>query len=195
MRRVGNLVVELLTVAGVVGLALGTLSLTQRYGQADPAPKVRPSPQSTADAAPPQPTATESRTIGDWLLSCVTIAGKKQCSIAQRLTDKNSNTVVFAWTIAKDANGNLVAIWDTPTGVLVNQGVALDVGSAQPLVVPYRACTAQQCEAAANLAAAFVTQLTSVPKATATIVATSGQRVTFNFSVNGLAEGLAALAQ
>ena len=200
MRTIGHYVVELLTITFVIVLAFGTLFLTHLYGQSGPTPRIRPSPPPAApanqgDAQPVagQPAVSDSKSIGDWLFSCVTVADKKQCSITQRMVNKSTNAVVFAWTIARDTNGNLVSIWDTPTGVLVNQGVAIDVGGDKPLLIPYRACTAQQCQAAANLAPPFVKELTSVPKATATIVSIAGKAVTFNFSLNGFSEALAAL--
>jgi invasion protein IalB len=117
----------------------------------------------------------------------------KRCSIMQQLSDQKSKSVVFAWLIGDDGKGNLVGVWQTPTGVLINRGVTLDVGTDKPIAVPFTACITGHCEAVANLAPDFVETLIKAEKATATIFAVSGQGLTFNLSVRGLSDGIAAL--
>jgi invasion protein IalB len=95
--------------------------------------------------------------------------------------------------IGNDGNGNLIAIWQTPTGVLVNRGVVVDVGAPQPISVPYTSCIPGHCEAIANLAPDFIETLVKATSATATIYTVAGQGLTFNLSVNGLAAAIDAV--
>jgi invasion protein IalB len=150
----------------------------------------QPQAAPIAAGAPP-----EQVPIGDWLLNCATNpqTSKKRCSIVQQILNNQSSSVVFAWVIGNDDQGNLVAVWQTPTGVLINRGVAIDVGTEKPIAVPYTACITGHCEAVATLAPDFVETLIKAEKATATIVAVSGQGLTFDLSVKGLSDGIAAL--
>jgi invasion protein IalB len=151
--------------------------------------------QAAAARVPPPVTELPGRPIGDWTLNCGLNpqTAKKQCTIAQQLTDQKSKSVVFAWLIGNDGNGNLVAIWQTPTGVMVNRGVVIDIGAEKPEDVPFTSCIAGRCEAVASLGPDFVSALSRATKATATIKAVSGEDMTFKLSVNGLAEAIDAV--
>lgn len=148
-----------------------------------------------AVSANAQSTPPPGEPIGDWTFNCGANpqTSKKQCTIMQSLTDEKSNSVVFAWIIGDDGKGNLVGLWQTPTGVLINRGIVIDLGTEKPIAVPYTACITGHCEAVANLAPDFVETLTKAEKATATVFVVSGQGLTFNLSVKGLSDGIAAL--
>ncbi|MEJ0013148.1 MAG: invasion associated locus B family protein [Bauldia sp.] len=146
---------------------------------------------------PPQPPVTvlKGQPIGDWVLNCgvnpQTI--KKQCTISQQLTDEKSKSVVFAWLIGNDGSGNLVAIWQTPIGILVNRGVVVNLGEEKPVSVPFTSCVTGHCEAVANLAPDFIQTLARATSATATVYTVAGQGLTFKLSVNGLAQAIDAV--
>jgi invasion protein IalB len=152
-------------------------------------------PADEKEVTPPPVTVLKGKPIGDWTYSCEMNAqtSRKQCTIAQQLTDEASKSVVFAWLIVNDGAGNLVAVWQTPTGVLVNRGVVLDVGAEKPIAVPYTSCITGHCEAVASLAPDFVSTLTQAKNASATVVTVAGKGLTFPLSVNGLAEALDAV--
>lgn len=143
----------------------------------------------------PAVTVMKGQPIGDWTLTCGVHpqTSRKQCTIGQQLTDKRTQSVVFAWLIGDDGNGNLVAVWQTPTGVLVNRGLVVDVGIQRPIAVPYTACITGRCEAVANLAPDFVDTLARATKATATITTVDGEDMSFALSVKGLAEAIDAV--
>jgi invasion protein IalB len=155
------------------------------------------SPEAIAEKQPATPPVTVLRgqPIGDWIFNCGMNpqTSKKQCTIAQQLTDEKSKSVVFAWLIGNDGSGNLVAIWQTPTGVLVNRGVVVDVGTQKPVAVPYTSCITGRCEAIANLAPDFIDTLVKAGSASATVVTVDGQSLTFKLSVNGLAQAIDAV--
>ncbi|MCP4383482.1 MAG: hypothetical protein GY798_19040, partial [Hyphomicrobiales bacterium] len=66
-----------------------------------------------SDDEPPS-VVSETRDIGDWLLSCRAVADNRQCALSQRLTQNETGTVVFVWTIARDPEGKIVSIWEMP---------------------------------------------------------------------------------
>jgi len=155
------------------------------------------SPEAVAEKGPTPPAVTVLRgqPIGDWIFNCGMNpqTSRKQCTIAQQLTDKKTQSVVFAWLIGDDGQGNLVAVWQTPTGVLVNRGVVIDVGTEKPIAVPFTSCISGRCEAVANLAPDFVNTLMRATKATATVYTVTGEGLTFSLSVDGLAQAIDAV--
>jgi invasion protein IalB len=172
----------------------GTFAIAQQTGK--PARAEATAAQAVPTAASADETTIVERSVmGDWVYGCVTGARPtpKLCFIRQQLADSKTKAPIFTWTVGQDAKGNLVAVWQTPTGVLVAQGMLFDIGMEKPIPVPYRACMRGQCQAIANLAPDFVDRLAKAEKARATIVTASGNGLAFDFSVQGLAEGLAAL--
>ena len=162
-----------------------------------PTPTPRPVPDTgtaTANAPAAAPKVTNKKTFGDWVYSCLTFAdANTHCSIAQTLTSAQTKKPVFQWRIAQDDKGGVVGIWQTPTGVLVNHGIVLDIGTPKPITIPFEYCAPGGCEAVGNLAADFVAALAKAQKASATVFGRDSKGVTYPFSVKGLADGLAAL--
>lgn len=184
-------VIALLVVAAMLA---GTLAIAQQAGKRERAPTVSAN-AAAAGEGEGGTSVTDRAVMGDWVYGCVDQErpGSKLCFIRQQLADGKTKAPVFTWTVTQDAKGNLIAVWQTPTGVLVGQGMLFDIGLEKPIAVPYRACTRGQCQAVANLAPEFVDRLAKAEKARATIVAATGNGLAFDFSVQGLADGLAAL--
>ncbi len=182
MRRI---LVMLLLLA--VALA-GTLAIAQQ--------RAKPT-ETVASVAKPadQEAVVDRKVIGDWVYGCLNRdrPASKQCFIRQQLADDKTKAPVFTWTLGQGPKGDIVAVWQTPTGVIVAAGVSLDIGGERPIPVPYRVCTPGQCQAVANLEPDFVDRLVKAEKARATIVSANGKGLAFDFSVKGLADGLAAL--
>src|SRR5665213_855902 len=155
------------------------------------------SPETAAENRAPDPAVTVLRgqPIGDWVFNCDMNpqTSKKQCTIQQQLTDEKTKSVVFAWVIGNDGSGRLVAIWQTPTGVLLSRGVVVNVGTEKPVSVPYSSCLTGHCEAIANLAPDFIEKLAGADSATATVYTVGGKGLTFKLSVNGLAQAIDAV--
>jgi invasion protein IalB len=177
---------------------LGAFSLSEPSAAATPntaVPKTAPAPAaSTAQAAAPK--VTNQKNYGDWLYSCLSFAdGKAQCSIVQTLSDAKSKQPVFQWRIGQNGSGGLLGIWQTPTGIMVNRGIVLDVGTPKPIAIPFEYCGQGGCEATGNLAPDFLTSIAKAQKAGATVFGRGAKPITFPISVKGLADGLAALKQ
>jgi invasion protein IalB len=184
--------IALIAVAAVIA---GTFAIAQQAGKAGHAEAAATTVAPPAAADGDESAIVDRAVIGDWIFGCVDQPRPtpRFCFIRQQLADNKTKTPIFTWTVGQDAKGNLVAVWQTPTGVLIGQGMLFDIGMEKPIPVPYRECTRGQCQAVANLAPDFVERLAKAEKARATIVAASGTGLAFDFSVQGLAEGLAAL--
>ena len=197
---IGLIFIVLITASGVAVVSFSTAEQGS-WSLSFPMPWAVTSASASQEAdavevtPPPAVTVLGGRPIGDWVFSCGLNpqTSRKQCTIAQQLTDQKSRSVIFAWLIGNDGEGNLVAVWQTPTGVLVNRGVVIDVGTAKTIAVPYTSCITGHCEAIANLAPDFIESLTRATKATATVFTVAGQGLTFNLSVNGLAQAIDAV--
>lgn len=186
------LVISIISTAIAVGLFTGIITNPQLRGA--PPNSNAAVAASNAPAAPPV-TVTKQETYGDWLYTCFESPQNKQvrCAIAQHLTDSNSDVTVLSWQIEQDGKGGLIGTWQTPRRVLLNRGIALEIGAPNPLLVPFETCGRQHCRASAGLPPEALAALARAEKASATLVLSSGKPVTLPLSVNGLANGLAAL--
>lgn len=164
---------------------------------ATPAPVVQQASAQTAPTTPPQPqpTVISREAHGDWIHTCVQLpgSGDTRCGISQQLTHNETGASVFVWRIVQDGNGNLVAEWETPTGLVVGRGIVLDAGTDEPIAIPFQACAQTGCIAVATLAPDFLETLSRAESASAVIFPIGGQGVRLNLSVNGLVESLVAL--
>lgn len=166
--------------------------MAQSPKAAQPAPAAQPA----QPAAPSAPRRTETINYDSWVVTCTDTVEKgssKACNGILRVIDSKSGQALFAWVIARDNEGALRTVLNTPTGVLVQKGVELKFGSSQPGVVPYVACTPQQCEASIVMVDAMLRDARANEKATATIRAVDGRNINFEMSIKGIDKVLAAV--
>jgi invasion protein IalB len=157
---------------------------------------------ATADSATPQAAPEEvvkQATYGDWTYACVKAGsgGDVRCVIAQQLVDSKSKAPLFRWRIVRDDKGGMIGEWDTPSGMLVNQGIVLDAGWDKPARIPFQTCVAGGCRATASLAPDAIDRLAKAEKAVVTLFPAGGNAggVQIGLSVKGLPEALAALRE
>ncbi len=134
--------------------------------------------------------ATSGEAIGDWIYDCpATLTDGRDCTLSQQVSDADG-AVAFSWVISIDPMGRFSAKWQVATGIMVNRGIVLDAGTPQPIRLPYAFCVSGYCEASANLAEDFVTTLSTITGATATVQPVEGQALFYVISTRGLADGL-----
>jgi invasion protein IalB len=216
VRILVGVIVLLLVAAGGLGFLFfsGAISTAQpTAGTAATAPVPTPTPRPTTAASsgtaaagsgaaasqeqgqPPQPIVTKQATYGDWNYTCVKTDASQatpSCSILQTLSNSTTKHLAFLWRIIASDKG-LVAVWLTPTNVVVGQGMVIDVGQPKPLALPFNYCTQGECQVQADLAQDFVDTLTKATKANVTIFPIGSRPTTYPFSVKGLPDALAAL--
>lgn len=134
--------------------------------------------------------------LGDWVYDCEAgTDGERPCIIAHQIADQTTGEVTFSWLIGVNSNGDFRALWQTPTGIMLSDGIVFDAGTERPITLPFTACFTGRCEAVANLAPDFIDILIAATAAKATIQHVSGQTLTFDISVDGLSDAIAVLKQ
>jgi invasion protein IalB len=168
------------------------------------APSVAPQeaadmPAAAEQAPPEQPGASEtpstftSEAIGDWMLICPSDASRARCIIQQRLAAQGGGTA-FIWTITRDEQGVVRAVWQTPADVNPEPGMAIDLGDGQPRTVPFEACESHSCRVKAVLAPVYLDALVRATSVSAIVmVASSGQLVRYRLGATGLATAISRL--
>jgi invasion protein IalB len=169
-------------------------------GQVTPAPAV-PSGQAPAAhaAAPPQvPTRTEILNFENWAVTCNEFADgpkAKRCSALLQILQQNTNQIVFTWTVAMDDRRQLVAVMQTPTGVVIPPGVELRVGKLPSQKIPFASCDPGRCIATTTVDANLLREMTTSPTAEAVIQGSQGNTVQFNIQMKGFDRAYAVLSR
>jgi invasion protein IalB len=159
-----------------------------------PPSAVAPAPAVVGSASAPPALTTQQ--IGDWAVVCPSApAAIKDCFAQQQLRTRDSRQLVVAWTVRRDADGTVHAVWDVPGDVVRERGLVIDLHDGKPKGLPFAACTAQSCTARAVLAPDY---LGSIEAAAGIEVAVSASGKTdpvrFQLSSKGLAEALGKLS-
>lgn len=203
------------SVAGA-GVVLGGMLVTSVLGQAETSQgNARPDPATAARAiqlaqanppAPAQqqqpqraPVRSETTPFDNWTMTCQEAlpaagakAGKKTCWATMRVSDAKSQQVVLVWLIGRDAKDVPTISLQTPTGVLVRDGVDVAIGQTVRKL-PYQACDQNGCEASGPYDAAFAKDLAAAKEATVSFKARDGRQIAVKVSVSGADKLLAAL--
>jgi invasion protein IalB len=167
-------------------------------GQVTPAPPV-PAGQAPATPAPPQvPTRTEILNFENWAVTCNEFAESpkaKRCSALLQILQQNTNQIVFTWTVAMDDRKQLVAVMQTPTGVVIPPGVELRVGKLPSQKIPFASCDPGRCIATTTVDANLLREMTTSPTAEAVIQGSQGNTVQFNIQLKGFDRAYAVLSR
>jgi invasion protein IalB len=166
-------------------------------GQVTPAPAA-PSGQAQAPAAPQVPTRTEILNFENWVVTCNEFADSpkaKRCSALLQILQQNTNQIVFTWTVAMDDRKQLVAVMQTPTGVVIPPGVELRVGKSPSQKIPFASCDPGRCIATTTVDANLLREMTTSPTAEAVIQGSQGNTVQFNIQLKGFDRAYAVLSR
>jgi invasion protein IalB len=158
------------------------------------APPVREAQQQQPRQDTPQ--RFETTIYGPWRVICQKPADapKKVCTANLRVYDQKRQRVLLIWAISRNAEGALVLLLQTPTGVQVREGVELKLGNGPAHRLKYVACMPRHCQASITLDAALVKQAMGANDATASITLLNGRAVQFNMSIKGIDKALGALS-
>ena len=178
-----------LTVAIVVGV------FTPKQAPVAVAASAQGSAPAASAPATPKIEVTKRQAFGDWIYACIKVpnSADTRCQISQQLSDSATKQPLFAWRITQDGQGGLVGEWETRSGILVDRGIVMDMGTEKPVTIPFQACLPQGCTAVAKLAPEVISAMSKAGNASATISPVGGKPVKLTLSVKGLSDALAAL--
>jgi invasion protein IalB len=160
-----------------------------------PAPAARPTTPAPATEAA-LPVRTETVVYNAWTVTCrdtVGGAAKPTCSADFKVIDKERRNVLLQWIIARNSEGTLFTVFQTPTGILIQNGVDLKLGNAAARKLNYVACQPNGCESSIAMDEAMIRELAGATDAVATIYATDGRSISSNMPIKGVDQALAAL--
>lgn len=161
---------------------------------AAPSDATKPGNQASVLPSAPLEVATPTgRRIGNWTLVCPgTNAPRTDCALVQRLVDTQKRPVLV-WSVTRDSDGTVRAMWQTPVDVDRKRGLVLDAGDGKPRSVPFAGCAEQYCLVRGILAPNYLPTLAASGRITVSVSNAGGQVATHAFASTGLADGLAWL--
>lgn len=176
--------------AVVIMAALSTTAIAQTR---KPAPA---NSQAQASAPAENSVRTERTILDSWVLTCQEVVGdtkSKRCSAVLSIVEEKSKQVAFLWTIGKNAAGAPTAVFTTPTGINLTNGLELTIGKGKPRKLAFWSCEASSCEAVMPLDEAVVKEARSGEEAVATVTMRDGRTVRFNIVNKGFDRAVAAI--
>lgn len=189
-------VAVLLVAAAGGAYYIGTLSSSQATQQSPaPAQASASSQQAPAQQAAPAMQWRTIGTFGSWEARCTTPPGQtaQLCTTLLQIINNQNKSVLMSWIVGPDEKGVLQSILQTPTGVMIANGVEIKVGNAPARKVSYQSCNTQQCTASGPMNDAFVKEITVAERANITLTAANGQALNFGIPVGGFDKALAAI--
>lgn len=151
--------------------------------------------QQVAEKQPDVPIRTETTVYDRWMVTCqerLSSDPKKSCTAALRVLDQNKQLVIL-WQLDRTADGKLAFIMQTPTGVMVQRGIDLNIGDKKIGQFAYNACVPQNCEADGSIEDPLIKTLTAASDMMVTIHAKDGRDVHFKFPLAGIDKAVAAV--
>lgn len=160
----------------------------------------RPAAQPAAQPAPARPPAPVPQPVPErfeqWSVICVAnVQGQENCRAEHVVRGGNRNAPQMVFRINPPAaNQQLsVATIIPPWGILLAQGVVMQVDSGQALRAPVRTCIPQGCLADFTLVETLQTSLQKGTKAKITVVGTDGKPVAVDIPLAGYPQAYARL--
>jgi invasion protein IalB len=149
-----------------------------------------------APAAPQVPTRVEILNFDNWAVTCNEFAEgprTKRCSALLQIMQQNTNQTVFTWTVGLDERKQMMAVMQTPTGVVIAPGIELEIGKLATQKIPFTSCEPGRCIATMTVDANLLREMTTSPTAEAVIQGSQGNTVQFSIQMKGFDRAYAAL--
>lgn len=147
----------------------------------------------TANAA--QPTAGQK--FGDWSIGCDQDGGQSVCHLDQAVIDNNTQKPVLqvgvGYLPGQDGKKQPKMVIIVPLGVILPQGLTVQIDDGPGAQVPFLHCMAAGCRTVVNLDAPTIAKFKAGTKAKMTFAAPNGQPVSVPVSLSGFTAGFDAL--
>lgn len=138
----------------------------------------------------------ETTTFGHWTLSCrKDAANGKECSAVNRVVEQKSGQVIFIWMLGKDREQNVVSYFQTPTGVIVSEGIRLVFGEGDAQKVDFRACDNRRCDGSIRMDDILIKKVLASKELPIQIVSSAGHNLLFKLDNSGIEKIIPVLSQ
>jgi invasion protein IalB len=157
----------------------------------------QPAAPAPAEARPPQLARQEVSYFDNWQVTCQEFVSpaRKSCSALLQLlqTNQQSNTatVVISWLL-QQSDGQLTAVIQTPTGVLIAPGVELKAGRSSRKLA-FTRCDQQRCEANFQIDEPLSKELSAAENAELTLRSGQNAPAAFTIPMKGFDRAVQAL--
>jgi len=161
------------------------------------APNAKPAVQPAPKPAP-MPHRTEIINYDNWTVTCREFTEgprKRVCSATLQVRRTENNQVVLEWTFTLNDQNRPITVIKTPTGIMIEPGVELQLGKGRARKMPYTSCFPNYCTAVMTVDGRFVRDVGAAPAADIVIRAANGAGLKFNISLKGFDKSYAALRQ
>ncbi|MEZ5828408.1 MAG: invasion associated locus B family protein [Hyphomicrobiales bacterium] len=187
-----------LALAALLGLAM-VMGASAQEGGSSAAKKSAPPPAPAPNGAPnaAQPQAKVEGSFGSWTLLCGKEGqdkdAKERCSLVLPLVEKETQKLVFRIIVTYGPQGNLVLRVDGPTGVALQRGVEFSPDTKKVYRMAFQTCLPMGCKALLLVPDDLKKELAAAKQGAITVYALNGKPVQTLTSLEGFAQGLAAL--
>lgn len=142
-----------------------------------------------ADAEESRPSAVQE-TYDDWVVHCQTLTGdagaRTMCQMSQELRQKGTDKRVLLVAFDRDAKGNgAKATIIAPFGILLQQGLAIEVAKSELARGGFRTCLPVGCVVDLAINGDDIRRLAEGDKATVVMGADNGQPMRVDISLKG----------
>jgi invasion protein IalB len=128
-----------------------------------------------------------------WSLACRNpTPSDKRCVLFIAVADPQKKQVVLTFSIARTPKGAPVLVVDTPPGVVVDQGMTVTAGAAEPIKIPIQSCGPRVCRAMTDLTPSLQAALEEAALTSVAYTKADNQQATFNLPTRGFKDGIAA---
>lgn len=146
-----------------------------------------------------QAPTTLSETYDAWTVQCVNRnqGGQNQrtCQMSQELLQQETRQRVLLFAIGKQAEGAATATLVLPFGLLLSEGVQIQIAEKEVVRGTYRTCLPAGCVAEINLSDAAIEELEAGESASVMMTANSGQAVKTEVSLKGFSAAYRRLSE
>lgn len=162
------------------------------------APEVNLRPGKDTDIAATEATkkGNKAKQYGNWMVACPDGADNEpeKCSARLAVRDAKRNVTVVNWLVGYNKDSKLLMEITTPTDVLIAPGLQLSMEEGKVQRHPYLSCGPAGCLTRISPDAEMLKGLRKAETVKLGISTPAGKTIIFQITVNGIADGLNALA-
>lgn len=146
-------------------------------------------PALAQEPAEAQGPTTLSETYDAWTVQCANAPEGEQtrrvCQMAQELLQQESRQRVLLFAIGKEGDESAQATLVTPFGLLLSEGIRVNLGENELARGTYRTCLPAGCVVELTLPDTVIAELQAADEASVFMTANSGQQVRADVSLKG----------